>query len=373
MSAILKRVPLLLALTTLAGLLALGGCSDSSTDPLTPADGDKAGRRSFLENSRSQRGTVVVANRGSGDISVLDDVTGELLGTFMLPYAEGENMPEPMYVNGRVGLKRVFVGDRANNRVVVFNSRTFEVEATVPTGQGVFHQWIDRNGKQLWVNNDIDNTITVIDPSTLVVVATIDLPADLVAMGGKPHDVVTDHRGRCAYVTMLGFAGENDYLLQYDVRNFTEMNRQPVGKDPHLALGRNTDLYVPAQGSDEVRVFDPESLELIEVIEAPGAHGAAVSPNGRWFYTTNLPGGGADAVQTIETASNMRIGEAVATPYAVPHNLVLSPDNRMLFVTHSGPTADKVTFFRIHRKSGLPTFAGEVTVGSNPFGIGYAY
>ena len=69
----------------------------------------------------------------------------------------------------------------------------------------------------------------------------------------------------------------------------------------------------------------------------------------------------------------MRVGKAVATPFAVPHNLALRPDGRRLFVTHSGPSADRVTIYDIHQKTGLPMYVGEATVGMNPFGIGYVY
>ena len=37
--------------------------------------------------------------------------------------------------------------------------------------------------------------------------------ADLVAMGGKPHDVIIDHRSRHAYVTLVGVDGPDDYLF----------------------------------------------------------------------------------------------------------------------------------------------------------------
>ncbi len=370
----MRKISLLMVLATLAALFALTGCSRSDDNPLSPSSGnEKQGGLRSPDSFAGQRGAIVVANRGSGSISVIDGKSGELVGTFMLPYSDGENMPEPMYVNGIARMGRVFVGDRANNRVAVFDANTWDVVGTVPAGQGVFHQWIDRQGKQLWVNNDIDNTITVIDPASLEVTATIDIPADLVAMGGKPHDVVLDHQGRYAFVTVLGLTGPVDYLLQFDALSHTEMNRQPVGKDPHLAIGTNTDLYVPSQDSSEVRVFDPETLELLDTIEAPGAHGAAVSPNNRFFYTTNLPGGGADAILTIKTMNNSVVGSPVATPYPVPHNIALSSGGRMLFVTHSGPTADKVTIYKIHGSSGLPTYWSEVTVGSNPFGIGYVF
>ena len=97
--------------------------------------------------------TIVVANRGSGDISVIDARRGELLMNVPLPQDDGDNFPEPMYVVYTRPGDRVFVGDRANNRVVVFDADDFSVVGTVPTGAGVFHMWADPRGKQLWVNN----------------------------------------------------------------------------------------------------------------------------------------------------------------------------------------------------------------------------
>jgi len=355
-------------------LIALAGCSDTPTTPLTETTdtANKAGLRT-PDNGRHNAGSIVVANRASGTISVIDARTAELTGTYDLPMDGGDATPQPMYVNHVARHGRVFVGDRANNRVVVFDSRDFSVEATVPAGEGVFHQWANRRGGQLWVNNDIDKTITVIDTGTLAVITTIDMPADLAAMGGKPHDIVLDHRNRYAYLTVLGIDGPDDYLVQYDTDSFAEMNRQPVGKDPHVAIGVNTDLYVPCQNSDQVLVFDPASLALMDEIAVPGAHGAAMAGNGQRFYTTNLPGGGAGALYTIGTRRNDVAGQPVDTPYPVPHNLAVTPNGKKLFVTHSGGTADKVTVYRLVGAYGLPEYMGEVTVGLNPFGIGYVH
>ena len=66
--------------------------------------------------------------------------------------------------------------------------------------------WGSRRNKQLWVNNDIDKTITVIDMSFLSVITTIPMPADLVAAGGRPHDVILEPNAPFAYVTMIGVA-----------------------------------------------------------------------------------------------------------------------------------------------------------------------
>ena len=38
-------------------------------------------------------------------------------------------------------------------------------------------------------------------------------------------------------------------------------------------------------------------------------------------------------------------------------------------MTHSGGTADKVTFYHLVGPDPTPRYAGEVTVGLNPFGL----
>jgi YVTN family beta-propeller protein len=321
-------------------------------------------------------GKIVVANRGSGTISVISTITDEVVGTYNLP--AGENTPEPMYVVYTPTRHQVFVGDRANNRVVVFDARNFDVRATVEAGAGIFHMWADPQGRQLWVNNDIDNTTTVINPRTLQVIATVPTPADLVAQGGKPHDVILDPWGRYAYVSLVGLDGENDYVVKFSTRTFQEIGRAAVGKDPHLSLTRrNGLLYVPSQGNNSVFVLNRRTMELVTEIPVPGAHGAGMAHNGKYFYTTNLPGGGTDGLYTINTRTNTVVGEAVDTPYPVPHNIALTPNSHKLYVTHSGGKADKVTVYttttndNTTRSEPVPVLAGEISVELNPFGLAY--
>lgn len=313
------------------------------------------------------KGKVVVANRGSGTISVIDARSDALIGTVNLP--PGDNSPEPMYVTFSKGSGYVFVGDRANDRVVVFDKDDFSVVDTIPAGAGVFHMWSDSRDRQLWVNNDMDNTATVIDPVTLEVITTVEMPADLVEDGFIPHDVILEPKGRFAYVTMLGGGGPNDYLIQFNTETFEEINRAPVGKDPHVSLTKRNDLiYVPAQNSDIVSVFNRDTLELVTELAIPGAHGAGMTPNGKVFYTSNLPGGGTDGLFAIDTNTNAILGSS-DTPYPVPHNIVVTKNDK-LFLTHSG-ASDKVTIYAVSTDEPIPALIGEVTVGLNPFGLAY--
>jgi DNA-binding beta-propeller fold protein YncE len=315
---------------------------------------------------RSASSLIVVANRASGTISVIDANVEAVVGTYALP--ADPNPPEPMYVAYSRG--RVFVGDRANSRVVVFDSVSFAIVGMAAAGAGVFHMWIDPDGGKLWVNNDVDKTASVIDSVSLVTLATVPMPADLVALGSRPHDVVLDPRnGRFAFVSMIGVPGPNDYVVKFDMTTYDEVDRAAVGKDPHISATRhNTFLYVPCQNSNVVTVLERATLAHVRDIPVPGAHGAGMAPNGRRFYTTNITSAGPAGVYTINTLTNRRIGEAGDTGYPMPHNIAFTPNGQKFFMTHSGATSDKVTIHAIVNDA-PPALVGEVSVGLNPFGL----
>ena len=86
-------------------------------------------------------GKVVVADRASGTISVISTRDHSVMS---VPLPDGSSSPEPMYVFYAPSHQRIFVGDRANDRVVAFNARTFEVDGIADAGAGVFHMWGSR-------------------------------------------------------------------------------------------------------------------------------------------------------------------------------------------------------------------------------------
>lgn len=351
----------------LIAAFAFVGCEQSQTPLSTP-------NSSAIDHASLEKpnigGTIVIANRASGSISLIDASTDIVTDTHPLP--AGDHTPEPMYVVYSHLNRTVFVGDRANDRVVVYDAETFSVKTTIPAGRGVFHMWADPRGKQLWVNNDIDNTITVIDPMSFNVLKTIPIPTDLANQGGKPHDVILDPIGKYAYVSILGLPG-NDIVVQYSTRLFTEMGRAEVGKDPHLSLTqKNNLLYVPCQNSDAVFLLDRDSMQQVDVLSVPGAHGAGMPLRGKTFYTTNLPGGGPAGLWSIDVKSNTVLAHT-DTPFAIPHNIALTPEGDKLYITHSGGSANKVSIYTVADGEQVPQLAGSVTVGLNPFGLAYVY
>jgi DNA-binding beta-propeller fold protein YncE len=296
---------------------------------------------------------AVIANRGSGDVSVIDADT-LAVDTFDLP---GE--AEPMYVSHDPDNGRVLVGDRASSSIVVLDDESFDVVGSVPVGAGVFHQWLDPHRNQLWVVGDLDDTVTVVDGEDLTVITTIDLPADIVAAGGRPHDVFVD--GNLAFVSIVGLAGADDAVIQYSTKTFTATGRIAVGKDPHLFV-RAGILYVASQDAGRVVARVASTMRVLGSVEIDAAHGIWVTPTGE-VLVTNIAGGGTDAVWDVDRL--LDVDHTTDTAVAVPHNL--AEVDGQVFVTHSGATNDSVSVIA-HGRDGFGT-SEVVTVGSNPFGL----
>ena len=309
------------------------------------------------EASGGDASAVVVANRGSGDISVIDVKTLDV-ETVDLP---GE--AEPMYVSHDTRHDRVLVGDRASSTIVALDDETYAVVGSVDVGDGVFHQWLDVGRRQLWVVGDTSNTVTVVDSRELEVLATIDIPSDLTSQGAKPHDVFIS--GRHAFVSLLGFDDGSGVVLRYSTRTFAETGRIDTGADPHLFIDGGR-LFVASQSSSTVSSYLTSTLAPVGSIDVPAAHGIFITSRNE-VLVSNISGGGDDAVFELNSGLSLVVS-TVDTAVATPHNLTVD-DERQAWLTHSGATADQVSVIQLDRH-GFGAVA-QVTVGTNPFGLAF--
>lgn len=299
---------------------------------------------------------VVVANRDSGDISVINTRTFDV-ETYDLP---GD--AEPMYVNHDRRNDIVLVGDRASSTVVAFDDRTYDIVGSVAVGGGIFHQWVDDRIGQMWVVGDTSQTITVVDTRSLSVIETIDMPPELVALNARPHDVFV--KGRHAFVTTLGADDGVGRVIQYSTSTFEETNRITVGDDPHVFV-RNGRLYVASQNTSTIASYWARSMRPVNEQTVTSAHGLWVTWSNRVFVSS-ITEGGTEAVTRLDR--RLRPGPTLDTHFPVPHNLTVD-DRGQLYVTHSGPLSNQVSVSRIRWRSfGQPK---NVTVGVNPFGLAF--
>ncbi len=314
----------------------------------------------------------VVANRNAANISVHRASDGTRERVVALP--GGAATPEPMYVQ-HVG-DEVLVGDRANDRVVRFAAADYSVLGTVAAGRGVFHMWA--GDRQLWVNNDIDNTASVIDTASMQNVRTVPMPADLVAAGYKPHDVFVGRR--FAWVSMLGGSGASDWVVQFDQRTFVERRRAAVGGDPHLwwdEHGRR--LFVASQASSEVVMLQSDTLRPLSQRSVSGAHGVFMAAGTQTLLVTDITGNGQGDLLALGGVFGLPIQDQVDTGVATAHNIAASELGTRVMVTHSGATSTTVTLYAMHNAVlpwvpfGLPMLEKLATVAAdaNPFGLAY--
>lgn len=297
---------------------------------------------------------VVVANRASGDISFIDAETEEVVHTLAITGSE------PMYVVYVAATDKIYVGDRAQNKVHVVNPQTYAIESAITVGNGVFHMWADGQGDYLWVNNDVDNTISVVNLSNNTVAHTIDL-------GIKPHDVFLTEDGSKAYVSVFtSDMMEPDSVYLFDTQNYEKLAAKAVGKDPHLFhLSNSNKLFVPCQSGD---VFTLEGNTLNEITHGDfeGAHGIFATTNQDRVIVTNISGA---ALYVLDGATGSALGPSLPTGIMTPHNVVINQAGTRVFITHSGPSANQVTSYAL---SSTTFETGEtLTVGTNPFGLAY--
>lgn len=302
------------------------------------------------------RSEVVVANRGSGSITLIDS------RSLAVRDVELPGTAEPMYVSHDLRHDQVLVGDRANSTVVAFDDDTYEVIGSVPVGDGVFHQWLENSRRQLWVVGDTANTVTVVDTRNLEVLTTIDMPSDIVEAGGKPHDVFV--QGNEAFVTFVGLE-EGGVVVQYSTRTFEETGRADVGGDPHVYV-RSGRLYVASQDSSTVAIFRARDLLPLGSTEVEAAHGLFVTTRSEVLVTT-ISGGGTNAVSELNSRLTT-VRDTVDTEFPVPHNITVD-NRRQMYVTHSGGTANTVSVIALGRDGfGEPQ---TVLTGLNPFGLAF--
>lgn len=306
---------------------------------------------------------IVVANRNDGTVSLIDNETERVMNIVM---GEGS---EPMYVQNPYFSNEIWIGDRGHDRVLVYDASRLALKAEVPTGKGIFHMWNHGGLGQMWVVCDVDKVLTVISLETKEVLATVPIPAEL-ATEYKPHDMTVTADG--AIVSLLGAAGDEDWIIKYSGSDFTEVARLQVPGDPHLMHWgfEGSDLYVASQAGGKVFRVNPENLEVIAELDIPGAHGIWANEQETLLYVGNITSAnGQDAIHVIDlTTFSPVAGSPVASALPKPHNVMVSVTSDKLYMTHSGGDSTSTTVYDLG-PDGLPTSSRILTTGSNPFGI----
>lgn len=204
-------------------------------------------------------------------------------------------------------------------------------------------------GPYLYVPNENDNTVSVIDISNDAIVATIPV-------GGTYADTAAiSPNGEFVYV-----ASESGQIAVIAAASNSVVATIPISGSPWtVAVSPDGTLVYAPTRAGTVAVIDAATNSVVTNINVGGAlYGVAFSPDGTHAYVTNEAGG---TVSIIDTSTN-----SVAATIAVgnsPTMVAISPDGTHAYVNNYGSSTVSVVDTAKH------AVVDTINVGENPYGI----
>jgi YVTN family beta-propeller protein len=216
----------------------------------------------------------------------------------------------------------------------------------------------------LYVCNQNDATVSVIDTRTNEVVRTVDLQKLGFSANAKPHHVQVEPDGSFWYVTLIG---ENKIVkLDRDDHVVASATFETPGMmaldvdNGELFVGRSMTAVNPPHRIGIIKRSDM-SIEEVEVL-FPRPHAMALQRQTNTVYTASL---GVNQVAAMDVASQ---AVTITNIPGVQHSLMqyaISPDGRTMVV--SGELSAKVIVFDVVSDPKHPKIIKMIDVGTQPF------
>lgn len=190
--------------------------------------------------------------------------------------------------------------------------------------------------QSLLVVNQVDVSVSVIDPVTAKVVATIAENTT----GVHGHEAAVSADGKTAFVPVYGSVGvgkpgiDGDEILVVDLasRKIRAHIKFDHGVRPHFPLLEPVSgmLYVTTELDKTVTVIDPKTLKIVGAVPTgqEQSHMLAISHDGLWGYTANV---GPGTVSVLDLKS--RKTAAVIPIAGVVQRISISMDDKLVFTS----------------------------------------
>jgi YVTN family beta-propeller protein len=159
-------------------------------------------------------------------------------------------------------------------------------------------------GASLLALSKQDHTLSIIDPVTLKIVATVPV-------GEDPHEVVASANGRTAYVSNYGF-GAFHTLAVIDLVKQKALQPIELGalRGPHGLTFTEGKVWFTAEAAKAIGSYDPATAK-IDWIMGTGqnrTHMLYVFPGARRIVTTNVSSATVTVLDKIERSAGMPFG-----------------------------------------------------------------
>jgi len=261
--------------------------------------------------------------------------------------------------------KYLYVTNTLANDIVVVNTATNKIEATITVGSRPVGLAISADGSRVYVTNSdpTANSVSVINTTTNVVIATIPV-------GTSQGGVILSPDGSKLYVVNTG---SNSVLVISTVSN-TITQTIPVGTYP-FGISTTPDgskLYITNSQANTVSVVNTATNTVIATIPVgTDPFGVDVSPDGAQAYVAN---NGTNTVSIINTATNtvskvLQTGQGPSsfgkfivagsgcTGPPATFTIIVNPTNKIITVNGSLPP--------LTTDYGTPSSSGSFTVSGD--------
>ncbi len=217
---------------------------------------------------------------------------------------------------------------------------------------------------RLYLTNQDDATVSILDPVTRSLLQTFDLQTLGFSPSAKPHHAQVEPDGSYWYVTLIG-AGRV-LKLDRDNRVVGSVALQVPGL---MALSPGNDLLIVARSMSAVNppsrmaVIRRSDMTLLDEVEVvfPRPHAIALDPRGRYAYVASL---GVNQLASVRLSDGETTVQDVPGPYHTLTQFSVSPDGHWLVAT--GSTSNQLLVFDISTE-GKPALARTVPMEKGPF------
>jgi gliding motility-associated-like protein len=246
------------------------------------------------------------------------------------------------------GSGSAYITEYYSGTVLVINTTTNKVKATIKVGNEPCGISVSRDGTKVYVTNYADNTVSVIDVITNTVVATIPV-------GTSPYGVAVSPDGSRIYVTNLA-SGTVSVIntATYKLIAFIPGLSTPSG----IAVSPDGKLvYVANEATGNITAIKASTNTVAATIGVyNNPFGIAFSPYGGQAYVV-----AESEVSVINTPGNTVTSLIHVGNY--PRGLAISPDGSRVYVANTSDNNVSV----INTATG--GVVALVPVGSNPYGL----
>jgi YVTN family beta-propeller protein len=222
----------------------------------------------------------------------------------------------------------------------------------------------EKKNQQIYVCNQGEATLSVIDAESNEVVDRIDLQELGFSANAKPHHTVAEPDGSYWYVTLIGanrvlkFNRDNELVGQVEMEVPGLLSLHPNGDQ--LMVGRSMSAVNPPQSIGIINRSDMRLQKEVPTFFAR-PHALTITPNGNWTFIASL------AANQILSLNNETEETELTTLGGNNHVFVdfaVSPDGNTMVVT--GQVSGKLLFFDISDPHS-PEVIGSIDVNAQPW------